>query len=177
MGTNLVMSQPPEPSAHYDGYSIKIGDISVKMEDITLDDMPNQYFRDIAELCGMDVACKILSKFQGNLIQVPTRGFKQLQERIILDGYDNSAQSIKVLARKLICSEKYIRDVITRKRGDAPVKGQKPLFLIQNNTIVYINGSEDNSGALLEDKRNERVIEGDLSGVPSHADNESTQGN
>lgn len=176
MGTNIIMSQPPEPSARFDGYTVKIGDIEISIDDITLDDMPNQYFKDIAELCGMDVACKILSNFQGNMIQVPTRGFLKLQERIILDGYDNSAQSIKVLARKLVCSEAYIRQVIKRKWGDAPLKGQKPLFLIQNNTIVYIN-SESNNNALLEDKGNERVLEADLSNTPAHANNESNEGN
>lgn len=117
-------------------YCVKIGDISIRVEDISTDDMPNQVFKDIAEICGMETACKLLTNFQGNLIQVPTRGFVNIEKKIILAGYDYSTQSIRVLARKLIVSEKYIRDVLKRSGIDAPVEGQIPAFIKQDGNYV-----------------------------------------
>lgn len=116
----------------YKGYS----DIEV-----TVDDMPNSLFKDIALLCGVDVAVKLLSNFPGVTIQVPIYGFEKIQKKIILSEYNNDPYALKTLARKLRLSEYHIRDVLKRYKIVPSENGQTKLF--DNETMKMLNGTSN----------------------------------
>lgn len=103
---------------------IKILNCEIKLEDIARDDMPNEIMEEVHDICGADVALKLLLNFQGNNIQVPTKGLKNIEKKIILKHYDGTTASIRSMARKMIVSENYIRSVIK----NPPVEGQLDLW-------------------------------------------------
>lgn len=99
-----------------------------KIENITVEDMPNELFEDIAVICGLDIAVALLDKFAGNEITVPKNGFEKIEKKIILTEYDGSAISIKRLARQLQQTEKTIRNILSKYRIEPAVEGQVSLF-------------------------------------------------
>lgn len=103
---------------------------------ITPDDMPNDLFRDIADLCGVDVAVKILLNFKGNTIPVPIYGMEKVEKKIILKEHNNDPFAIKILARKLEMSEVHIRKIIKRFGLTPAEDGQQKLF--DKATLSYM---------------------------------------
>lgn len=99
-----------------------------KNVEVTAADMPNSMFRDMAEICGVDVAVKILKYMVGNTIVVPTCGFEKIEKRLILQNYNYDSLSIQRIARKLSISERAIRNIISRYVYDVNDKGQQCLF-------------------------------------------------
>ena len=94
---------------------------------VAIDDMPNQDMIDIAKICGIDAAIKLLQYFSGTRINIPSNGFIKIEKKIILDEYDGYAQTIKRLASRLGMTEKTVRDVISK--GTIPAEnGQSNLF-------------------------------------------------
>ena len=108
--------------------NIKINNYIIDKDFITVDDMPNETFRDIVSICGMDTALKLLTKFSGNTILVPVKGFKNIEAKIILKEYDHTTLSIQRLARDLCTSESHIRDVLKANKVDVVQDGQLGLF-------------------------------------------------
>ncbi len=99
-----------------------------KIEDITVDDMPNELFRDIFQLSGKDVAVALLRDFAGNSIVVPSNGFNIIEKKIILQEYDGSSISIKRLARNLGKGESSIREILKSYKITPAENGQLNLF-------------------------------------------------
>lgn len=97
---------------------------------ITVNDMPNELFRDIAEMCGIDAAVRLLENFSGVTIAVPVRGFEKIEKKIILREYtkDYSSITIKRLAGRLNMVEKNIRNVLQNYGFEPDVEGQIHLF-------------------------------------------------
>ena len=58
---------------------IYIGQLRIKSENLTAEDMPTPVMKDIFELCGRETAVKLLLYMQGNIIQVPTRPWIKIQ--------------------------------------------------------------------------------------------------
>lgn len=104
---------------NYKGYSNQI---------ITIEDMPNQLFEDIAAICGLDVAVSILKNFNGNTIIVPTNGFEKIEKKIILDEYDGHTSTIQRLSRNLDITEKTVRNVLAKYKIVVPEGNQLSLF-------------------------------------------------
>ncbi len=107
---------------------MRINGIEIDINSITIKDMPNEQFEDIFSSCGAEVAVKLLADFGGSKIQVPTRGFKKIEERMIKDEYDGTAIGIQRLARKFGTTEKNIRDILYSKKYSVPAEGQTQLF-------------------------------------------------
>lgn len=98
------------------------------ISDITIEDMPNELFRDIYELSGKDVAISLLRDFSGNRIVVPTNGFNIIEKKIILREYDGSTLSIQRLARNLGKGESSIREILKSYKIVPAENGQLGLF-------------------------------------------------
>lgn len=94
---------------------------------VMIDDMPNQDMKDIAEICGVEAAIKLLMNFGGLRINIPANGLNILEKRIILNEFDGHAQSIKKLASSLGTTEKTVRDILKIYQL-VPVEGQLNLF-------------------------------------------------
>lgn len=97
---------------------------------VSVEDMPNQLFKDIATLCGVNVAISLLKNFPGNTIFVPLKGFKFLERRIICDAYEKEfdAECIRRLSRKFCLSEKTVREILINRYKVLKVPGQMSLF-------------------------------------------------
>ncbi|MDD3236833.1 MAG: Mor transcription activator family protein [Candidatus Gastranaerophilales bacterium] len=105
-----------------------INGIEIDIEKITSDDMPNEVFQDIADMCGVEAALNLLTFFAGNTINVPLKGFSKIERKIILQEYDGSNQTIKRLARKLRMSERSVRTVLESSKITPAIEGQISLF-------------------------------------------------
>ena len=104
--------------------------ITINSKDVKPEDMPNELFEEIFELCGADTALSLLIFMTGNVIQVPVKGLAKYEKRIILENYDGTSASIRALQRKLCLSETYIRDVLKspnygRKQDSGFANGQQ----------------------------------------------------
>lgn len=108
--------------------TIEIGNLIINTDDLTVDDMPSEIFREIFEICGAEVAVLLLKYMNGNIIQVPTRGFFKLQKKIVLKEYDGTTASIRKLSRKLNISDAGIREILAENKINAPCEGQLELF-------------------------------------------------
>lgn len=99
-----------------------------KVDNITIDDMPNEMMKDIARECGIDAAVTLLLKFPGNLISVPSNGMNKIEKKIILSEYDGDAMTIKRLARNLVKAESSIREILKSYKIMPAEDGQLQLF-------------------------------------------------
>ena len=106
-----------------------------KIDKITIDDMPNELFRDIADECGIDAAVSLLNRFAGCTIFVPSNGMNRVEKKIILREYDGEALTIKKLARNLGKAECSIREILKSYKVVPAEQGQLNLFKLngQNN--------------------------------------------
>ena len=103
---------------------ITAGLLKVKAEDLTSDDMPTAVMRDVFDICGRDTALNLMVYMQGNIIQVPSRPWLKIQEKYILKNYDYSARSIKIMARTIGVTEKFVRDILKGRVKTIPIEGQ-----------------------------------------------------
>lgn len=95
---------------------------------VTIEDMPNQDMVDIAEVCGIEAAVKLLSRFGGLRINIPANGLHKIDKKIILNEYDGYAQTIKRLTAKLGLTEKTVRTVLQDYKTILPEDGQLNMF-------------------------------------------------
>ncbi len=102
--------------------------INFDIDIITVDDMPNQTFREIYELCGKEVAISLLQNYAGCQIQVPSRAFYNLRQRLLKAEFDGTAESIRYLARKYGFTEARVREALKAAKVEIPTEGQLGLF-------------------------------------------------
>lgn len=113
----------------------KYNNLEIDTEELTAEDMPNEVFSEIFELCGADAAVSILINMRGNLIQVPAKGgLSKIEKKIILDDYDGTTTSIRKIARRFGITEGYIRKVLANNKIQAPLENQMPLGLEYSHT-------------------------------------------
>lgn len=105
-----------------------IGGLDVNTSDLTVDDMPTEIFREIFDICGVDIAISLLVNMTGNLIQVPTNGFLKIQKKVVMKEYDGTTASIRRLSRKFKISESFIRNILEENKIPIPADGQIGLF-------------------------------------------------
>ena len=103
--------------------------LEIDSSKLTIEDMPTETFREIFELCGVDVAVSLLLNFPSNYILVPAQGFKSIVKKAILKEYDNTTASIRKLARNFNVSEVYIREVLRDAKIKTPSPGQMSMNL------------------------------------------------
>lgn len=119
------------------GKIIKTPYINFDIDIITVDDMPNQTFKEIYELCGKEVAISLLQNYAGCQIQVPARAFYNLRQRLLKSEFDGTTESIRYLARKYGFTEYRVREALKAAKVDVPAEGQLELFKVQNNTQLH----------------------------------------
>lgn len=102
--------------------------IEIDINDIELDDMPNDDFKDIYEICGVEVALTILTYFTGTNITVPVKAFDRIKKKIIKNQYDGTRKSIKRLCRELGMTERTVTAIISEMGVTPPTEGQMSLF-------------------------------------------------
>lgn len=104
--------------------------LKINSEDVTVDDMPTEIFREIYELCGVDVALSLLINMCANIIQVPAKGLTNIIKRIILKDYDGSTASIRRISRRFAIPELQVRKILSDNKIQTPDEKQNSLPLI-----------------------------------------------
>lgn len=110
------------------GEEMKINGIDINIEDISIDDMPNEDFKDIFDIFGAEVALNFLTYFAGTQINVPLHGFGKIKKKILLQHYDGTRQSIRRLSPKLGITERTAITYIQESGAVPPAEGQISLF-------------------------------------------------
>lgn len=77
--------------------------------------LPNEDTLFVAQTCGLDTAISLINELPGMIISIPTRPYKKLIEKYILDTYDGTRKSIQKIHHHCHVSERYIRDVLKRQ--------------------------------------------------------------
>ena len=103
----------------------KYNGITINSEDVTIEDMPTELFKEIYELCGADVALSLLTNMCGNIIQVPSKGFVNIIKKFVLKIYDGTPASLRKIARKFSIPELQVRRILTENRIRIPDKNPK----------------------------------------------------
>ena len=80
------------------------------IDTITIDDLPNEEMKIIAQECGIDVALKLMMKCSGLYFNIPVNGFNSLKAKYILKNFDG--QNSRRLALQLEVSLGFVLKVI-----------------------------------------------------------------
>ena len=86
------------------------------IKDLTPDDMPNNDLALVANLCGVDVAIKLIDKMGGIPIYVPNRPTLALKNKYILKKFDGKRETIKELALECEVSEVHIYNLLRKNK-------------------------------------------------------------
>jgi len=80
---------------------------------ITIDDMPNNDMRLVAEVVSVDFALALLQHLGGMQLNIPKHGLKKIRDRVIREQYDGS--NAKRLALRFNVTERYVQQVANGK--------------------------------------------------------------
>lgn len=86
------------------------------LKDITIDDMPNEDMRMVAETCGLPVAVKLMKACGGTKLYVPRVGFKKLIDRKIVEEFRGC--NVRKLSLKYGVSRTYVFNILQKHRKD-----------------------------------------------------------
>ena len=106
-----------------------------EVESMTLEDMPTEDMRHLAESCGVDVAIKLLKTMAGINIYIPLQiRFRKVIERFVVKEF-NSANA-KILAQACNISINYVYEIVQRedeKRCKTKVRQESLFEQVQEN--------------------------------------------
>lgn len=94
------------------------------IKDMTIEDMPTEDLKSIADLCGVETALQILETFSGCNIYIPTKGYKLLIHKYVRQNYDGTTRCIKDFARRFSLSEKAIYNILNTEPMKRSKKGK-----------------------------------------------------
>lgn len=84
---------------------------NIKWRDlIGKDDLPNDDIKNIADICGMDTAIKIMENMPGLLVNIPKNGMRKVKNRYIAEHYNG--HNVKELAVICNMSMRHVYNVI-----------------------------------------------------------------
>lgn len=86
------------------------------MEDFTIDQLPGEDIKLVADYFGVNMAIKLLEELPGTLIHIPKTGLNKLRNQYICQVYDGSKECRVRLAQKFGVSKGYIKQLASRYR-------------------------------------------------------------
>lgn len=87
------------------------------LNNITVEDMPNDEIKFLAEFCGVETAVNLVENLRGVTINIPSDGFRRLKDKHILQNYDGSRSSILRLSLQCDVTDKYIYKLLKKNRN------------------------------------------------------------
>jgi Mor family transcriptional regulator len=84
------------------------------IEDITVEDLPNEDLKIVAALVGLDTAVKMMCELPGIVISIPKNATLGAKIKYIKKHYDGSKKSRYELAKACGVSENYIYKIIRK---------------------------------------------------------------
>jgi len=91
-----------------------------EVAEMSLDDLPNEDLKDLAHVCGIHTAIKLLQDLNGIHIYIPKDGFKKVIERFIIKNFDGS--NAKKLALACNISEVHVYEIVRKEDAKKNVK-------------------------------------------------------
>lgn len=92
------------------------------MENISIEDMPNDDLKFVAQCAGIKAALTLIFCLPGLIVNIPKNALKKLKERYILKEYDGTKMTLNRLVVECELSQRHVEAVI---RKDLK-KSQKP---------------------------------------------------
>ena len=92
--------------------------------DITIDDMPNEDMRLVAETCGLPVAVRLMKACGGAELYIPRFGFKRLIDRKIVEEF-NGCNASRLCSRYKV-SKRYVYNIIREHRRAQKLVARRP---------------------------------------------------
>jgi len=86
---------------------------------LTVNDLPNDDLKIVADVVGLSTAIKLLQDLPGTLISIPKTGLNKCRNYYIYKNYDGSKESRVDLAKKFGVSERYIIQMASKYRNRA----------------------------------------------------------
>jgi Mor family transcriptional regulator len=86
---------------------------------LTINDLPNDDLKIVADVVGLSTAVKLLQDLPGTLISIPKTGLNKCRNIYICNNYDGSKESRVNLAKKFGVSERYIIQMASKYRNRA----------------------------------------------------------
>lgn len=68
----------------------RISDIGFLFENTTVEDLPNEDTRLVAQMMGLKIAVLLMKHFGGMSLSIPKKGFKRLFARVVKKHFDGS---------------------------------------------------------------------------------------
>lgn len=80
------------------------------IEEMGINDLPNESLKFAAEECGLDVVKKLMEKCPGLLLSIPQKPGSAFTRRYVLRHYNG--ENTLVIARKLGISRRYVEKIL-----------------------------------------------------------------
>ena len=98
------------------GRKVKTEHLTVDIDVISENDMPNEALKEIYAICGREVAVSLMENQCGVFIMMPARPFIKLERRLMIEEFDGTTASLRRIARKFSISEVVIRDILKKAK-------------------------------------------------------------
>ncbi len=89
------------------------------MENVTIDDLPNDDLKLIAEVAGLKQAMLFIFLFSGVVVSIPNNPFTKLRDNYIMNHYDGTRTSINKLATECGITHRHVYRIL-KKRLEPP---------------------------------------------------------
>ena len=84
------------------------------LDEITIDEMPNEELKIIASLCGVNTAIELMKNMPGVMICIPNRSLIALRNKYIRKKHDGSKKSLIDLSLSLRLSERQLYEILKK---------------------------------------------------------------
>ena len=94
------------------------------MENISIEDLPNDDLKFVAQCAGIKVALTLIFCLPGLIVNIPKHALKKLKERYILKEYDGTKMTLNRLVVECELSQRHEEAVIRKdlKKSKKPPK-------------------------------------------------------
>lgn len=86
------------------------------LDEITVEEMPNEELKTIASLCGVKTAIDLMKNMPGVMICVPNRSLIALRNKYICKKYDGTKKSLLDLSLSLGITQRQLYEIIKRQK-------------------------------------------------------------
>jgi Mor family transcriptional regulator len=83
------------------------------VKEMSCDDLPNEDLKDLANVCGIDMAIKLLQGLNGIHIYIPKDGFRKVVERFVIQNFDGT--NAKKIALACDISEVHVYEIVRKE--------------------------------------------------------------
>lgn len=97
------------------------------MENITIEDMPNDDLKFVAQCAGIKAALTLIFCLPGLILNIPKNALKRLKERYILKEYDGTKMTLNRLVIECELSQRQVEALIRKGLRKVKKSSNEPL--------------------------------------------------